>query len=66
MLVPLNFRLSADEVTWALADADAKLVVAGAAFAPVVAPSGRRLIVIDDGVEPAHRRGLRRVARGRG
>ena len=43
VLVPLNFRLSSDEIAWSLADAGAKLVVAGAAYAPVVEPAGRRM-----------------------
>jgi acyl-CoA synthetase (AMP-forming)/AMP-acid ligase II len=52
VLVPLNFRLSADEIAWSLGDADAKLVFAGAAFAPVVTPSGRPMVVIGDGLNP--------------
>jgi acyl-CoA synthetase (AMP-forming)/AMP-acid ligase II len=46
VLVPLNFRLSPDEIDWSLADAGAKLVVAGAAFADAVRPAGRPMVVI--------------------
>jgi acyl-CoA synthetase (AMP-forming)/AMP-acid ligase II len=40
VLVPLNFRLSAAEAQWSLDDAGARLVVAGKAFAPLVAAAG--------------------------
>ena len=53
VLVPLNFRLNAEEIAWSLEDAGAKLVVAGAAFADAVAPSGRPIVVIGDGERPA-------------
>ena len=56
VLVPLNFRLSAEEIAWSLEDSGAKLVVAGAAYADAVAPAcadGRRLIVIADPSIPA-------------
>ncbi|GAA1028131.1 fatty acid--CoA ligase [Virgisporangium ochraceum] len=38
-LVPLNFRLSADELAWICADAGITLVVAGEAFAASLPPS---------------------------
>ena len=47
ILVPLNFRLSADELMWSLGDADVSLIVAGADYAPLIRPGGPRLIVID-------------------
>ena len=47
VLVPLNFRLSADELEWSLNDADASVVVAGAAYAPSLQASARPLVVID-------------------
>ncbi len=53
VLVPLNFRLNAEEITWSLDDAGAKLVVAGAAFVDSVAPSGRPIVVIADGERSA-------------
>lgn len=48
VLVPLNFRLNADEVAWTLADADVRLVIAGAGLAGAAVPSGRPVIVIAD------------------
>ncbi|SDJ41127.1 long-chain acyl-CoA synthetase [Frankineae bacterium MT45] len=49
VLVPLNFRLSSDEVSWALNDSGAKIIVAGSAFAATTAPSGLPTVVIDGG-----------------
>ena len=49
VLVPLNFRLGADELEWSLADAGAKLVVAGAPFAAALSGERRRVVVIADG-----------------
>ena len=49
ILVPLNFRLSAEELEWSLNDAGVVLTVAGAAYAPSIRPDGRPLVVIDGG-----------------
>jgi acyl-CoA synthetase (AMP-forming)/AMP-acid ligase II len=46
VLVPLNFRLSADELAWSFEDAGVSLVVAGAAYARAVRPAGWPLVVI--------------------
>ena len=46
VLVPLNFRLSADELAWSLDDAGVSLIVTGAAYAPLIRPAGRPLVVI--------------------
>jgi long-chain acyl-CoA synthetase len=46
VLVPLNFRLNAAELTWSLDDAGARLVVAGAEFATALSPDDRPLVVI--------------------
>lgn len=46
VLVPLNFRLTADELAWSLNDAGARLVVAGAAFTPALSAQPRPVIVI--------------------
>jgi long-chain acyl-CoA synthetase len=46
VLVPLNFRLSADELAWSLDDSGATLVVAGAAVAPQLSAADRTLVVI--------------------
>jgi long-chain acyl-CoA synthetase len=56
VLVPLNFRLSADEFAWSLADSGAKLVVCGADYAAAVVPAGVPTIVIGGG-ESAHASG---------
>jgi acyl-CoA synthetase (AMP-forming)/AMP-acid ligase II len=48
VLVPLNFRLTAAELAWALDDADARLVVAGADFADVLDPAARQRVVIGE------------------
>ncbi|MET3807725.1 long-chain acyl-CoA synthetase [Nakamurella sp. UYEF19] len=47
ILVPLNFRLGADELAWSLADAEVTVIIAGAAFAPLIRPDGRPFVVID-------------------
>lgn len=44
VIVPLNFRLSATEIAWAIGDAEPKVIVAGEAFAKLV-PQGFPLIV---------------------
>jgi acyl-CoA synthetase (AMP-forming)/AMP-acid ligase II len=44
VLVPLNFRLTGAELAWALDDAGARLVIAGADFAPALAD--RSLVTI--------------------
>lgn len=51
VLVPLNFRLSPEEIAWSLADCDARLTVAAAPYADAVRATGRPLVVIgsDDG-----------------
>jgi acyl-CoA synthetase (AMP-forming)/AMP-acid ligase II len=46
VLVPLNFRLSADELAWSFDDAAVSVVVAGAAYAPLIRPAGRPFVVI--------------------
>ena len=48
VLVPLNFRLSPDELTWALADSGARMVLAGAAYAPLLAGSTVPVVTIGD------------------
>jgi long-chain acyl-CoA synthetase len=48
VLVPLNFRLTRDEVTWALHDSGAVLTVAGADFAAQV-PDGSGQVVVTGG-----------------
>ena len=52
ILVPLNFRLSAQELAWSLDDAQVSLIVAGAAYAPLIRPAGRPLVVIDGDGSP--------------
>jgi long-chain acyl-CoA synthetase len=47
VLVPLNFRLSADELAWSLGDAGASVVVADAAFAPLLSSAERSVVLID-------------------
>src|SRR4051794_41145810 len=44
VLVPLNFRLSRDEITWSLNDSGAKVVLVGAAFAAQVPDDGRPVV----------------------
>jgi acyl-CoA synthetase (AMP-forming)/AMP-acid ligase II len=46
VLVPLNFRLSPAEAGWLVDDAQAELVVAGEAFAPLVTGTGRPVVRI--------------------
>ena len=56
VFVPLNIRLAADEVAYALDDSGAALLVHGAAFTSLVAPTGvRRMVVATDPVEGAER-----------
>jgi long-chain acyl-CoA synthetase len=51
VLVPLNFRLSADELAWSLDDAGAAVVVSGAAFAPLLSSDDRTVVVIGGGTD---------------
>ena len=48
VIVPLNFRLSAAEVAWALEDSGAKVVVVGSAFAGLVPGDFPTTVVITD------------------
>ncbi|MFF3438750.1 long-chain-fatty-acid--CoA ligase [Streptosporangium sp. NPDC002721] len=51
VLVPLNFRLAADEMRWILADAAVSLVVAGPEHAEVPAGDGVPVIVVGPAYE---------------
>jgi fatty-acyl-CoA synthase len=47
MLVPLNWRLATPELLFILADADARLLVAGGGFDTVVANASTRAVMLD-------------------
>jgi long-chain acyl-CoA synthetase len=51
VLVPLNFRLSSEEIAWALRDSGASLAVAGGEFAGRI-PDGHCPVVVTGGGDP--------------
>ena len=50
VLVPLNFRLAAAELAWAVEDSGAVLVVAGSAYAPLLAAATVPVVVVGEPV----------------